>query len=134
MGYFSFITSDTHESVSNCDSTRGALPVYLLQPDGEPIFEELYEGYGVFGGNDVYALVARWNVPEQCNGDDDHDRHIGIDIACYDEDNAKLKYPIKIVRNPAPYDEVEASKSCPNQGYFYEEDEWEYEEDEWEEE
>lgn len=131
MGYFSWKTSDTHKSVSNCDSVRGALPVYLLQPDGEPIFEDCYEGYGVFGGHDVYALVARWNVPEQCNGDDEHDRMIGIDIACYDEDNAKLKYPIKIVEKPAPYGEIEASKGCPHQGYFY--DDWD-EEDEWEEE
>lgn len=50
----------------------------------------------------------------------DWKRSIGIMIACYDVDNASLKYPIKIVENKRlSYDEVSASKSCPDQGYFY---------------
>ena len=36
-------------------------PGYLLCPDGTTIFEPAYEGYGVFGGHDVYDLVVDWN-------------------------------------------------------------------------
>lgn len=44
-------------------------------------------------------------------------REIGIDIACYDEDNAKLKYPIKITSRKMAYDEADASESDPDQGW-----------------
>lgn len=44
-------------------------------------------------------------------------RSIGIDIACYDVDNKKLKYPIKITDKILDYDDVPASESDPNQGW-----------------
>lgn len=50
-------------------------------------------------------------------------REIGIDIGCYDEDNAKLKYPIKITTKEMEYEEVAQSKSDPNQGWGEEDDE-----------
>ena len=49
----------------------------------------------------------------------DWKRVLGISLACYDEDHVKLKYPIKIVEHPMPYDEAGISPSCPFQGYFY---------------
>lgn len=44
-------------------------------------------------------------------------RLIGIKIACYDEDNKKLKYPIKITSKPMAYVDVKYSKGDPNQGW-----------------
>lgn len=45
-------------------------------------------------------------------------RRIGIDIACYNEDNAALKYPIKICKKRhVEYDLLPASKVDPNQGF-----------------
>lgn len=45
-------------------------------------------------------------------------RSIGLDIACYDEENAVLKYPIKICKEkPVGYDLIPASKGDPNQGF-----------------
>ena len=45
-------------------------------------------------------------------------REIGIDIACYDEQNAALPYPIKITHDKkAIYEECEPSPSDPNQGW-----------------
>lgn len=57
-------------------------------------------------------------------------RWLGIDIACYDKDNAALPYPIKITYNAlATYELQPASMSDPNQGWevrdYGEEDEWE---------
>lgn len=126
MGFFSWITSDTGRSISNRYSIRGTFPVYLLCPDGTSLKETDYEGYGCFGGRDAYALVARWNCPEKCKDSDgnwlsDVDcRYIGINIACYDEDNAKLEYPLKFVEdNRLKYEDVKPSESCPDQGYYY---------------
>ena len=45
-------------------------------------------------------------------------RSIGIDIACYDEENAALKFSIKICKNkPVSYDALPASNSDSNQGW-----------------
>lgn len=44
-------------------------------------------------------------------------RQIGINIACYDEDNVRLKNPIKITSKPMAYASVNASLSDPNQGW-----------------
>lgn len=62
MGYFSWKTQDTNQSISNRDSVRGALPVYMVNPKtGESYFEPDYDGYGRFGGKDYYELVAELN-------------------------------------------------------------------------
>lgn len=115
MGFFSWITSDTKRSISNRYSNRDTFTVYLLCPDGSKIKEDDYEGYGEFGGNDAYALLARWNTPEKCCGEDEKDRIIGIYL-----EPGEIKYPLKFVENPdLEYNEVEASPRCPDQGYFY---------------
>ena len=45
-------------------------------------------------------------------------RSIGIDIACYDEDNALLQYPIKICKNLTDYEKLPASRRDPMQGCY----------------
>lgn len=44
-------------------------------------------------------------------------RHLGILMAWYDEDNLRLKYPIKITTKEMEYDKVAASLKDPNQGW-----------------
>lgn len=121
MGYFSWKTADTQKSISNRNSVRGAFPVYLLQPHHLPAIKETsYVGYGVFGGRDVYQLLAEWNAPELCNGEVEHDRSIGIDIQF---GKSPVLYPIKFVENPNnAYEDVDASESCDDQGYFYDDE------------
>lgn len=66
MGFFSWKTADTKESIPNLHSSKGAKTVYLLQPDGEPpIKEEAYEGYGVFGGVSSLDWLAKANLPAE---------------------------------------------------------------------
>lgn len=121
MGFFSWKTSDTKESISNKHSVLGALPVYLVTPDNEKIFEPDYDGYGVFGGHDVFALLAKWNVPEKCTGNEARDRYAGIDLILKTPE--LIKFPIKFSTNPErTYNDLAASEECPLQGYFYEED------------
>lgn len=116
MGFFSWLTSDTKESIRNRYHKRKALPVYLITPENEKIYEPKYEGYGVFGGHDVFVLLARWNAPEVCTGDDVLDRVIGLNI--YFGDNP-IEKPLKFSTNKdARYEDLEPAKDCPNQGSF----------------
>ena len=140
MGFFSWVTSDTNESISNVYSERGPLPVYLIAPDGTTYYEPEYEGYGVFAGQDAYALLAQWNCPEKCTGDVEKDRLVGIYLR---EDD--LKYPLKFAelkwmnkediadkeQMRRKYIRLGASEECRYQGFFYCDDE---EDDDWEDE
>lgn len=75
MGLFTFKTADTNETIGNVLTGHYPLkPVYLLQPSEQPIKEEAYLGYGVFGGVDAYAWLASKNI-----GVDD--RELGIKLA-----------------------------------------------------
>lgn len=132
MGQFSWLDCKTGEQV--LDNVER--DVYLLVPDefgGGHIEEHCYDGYGRFGGRDAYALVAQWNCPEKCIGIDEADRYAGIDIACYDEQNTALRFPIKITHDPdAVYKDCGPSPNDPNQGWLMEDDAEEYDEyEEW---
>lgn len=153
MGQFSWLDCVTEEQIID----NKVKDVYVLVPKefhkeyGERIKEYCYDGYGNFGGYDIYDLVADWNR-EYLSKHPEHEatdtkvsekkwykayadlsksreevaekalckewRSIGIDIACYDEDNAKLPYPIKITYNDnAIYEDCEPSLGDPNQGW-----------------
>lgn len=148
MGQFSWIYSDTCKQL--LDDVHA--DTYLLVPKpfqekyGNAIYENCYDGYGRFGGHDVYDLIPEWNkemIPEIIrrikNGNwycstsenditnlqayyegkeiDCELRWLGIVMACYDEDNAALEYPIKITTREMEYEEVASSLSDPNQGW-----------------
>ena len=147
MGQFSWIYSDTKKQLVNGKQAD----TYLLVPPefqekyGKAIYEPCYNGYGRFGGYDIYELIALWNkemIPEiiekirlgewRCGSEQDIPnlqdfyedaeidcelRWIGIVMACYDEDNRRLKYPIKITTKVMEYDEVKPSLSDPRQGW-----------------
>lgn len=176
MGQFSWLDCKTGEQVLDNFPRK----VYVLVPKefgGGHIEENFYDGYGHFGGKDIYDLVADWNreyisnTPEhlfphslheygwmrQCIATGRHEgwsvevtafekkwykaysdlsktreqvvaevegvyewRYIGIDLACYDEDNAALPFPIKITHDAdAVYEDCEPSERDPNQGWKY---------------
>lgn len=57
MGYFSWMFADK----ANRSRLKIGQPAYVPCPDGTVIFEPAYDGYGHFGGKDIYELVAEWN-------------------------------------------------------------------------
>lgn len=122
------------------------VPKPFQQKYGKAIYESCYDGYGRFGKYDVYDLIPEWNkemIPEIIrrgkNGNwvcglSEKDitnlqnyyegkkiscelRWLGIIMACYDEDNFALEYPIKITTREIEYEYAKASKSDPNQGW-----------------
>ncbi|KLV03530.1 hypothetical protein ABT56_19065 [Photobacterium aquae] len=67
MGFFSWKTADSKESIANAyaNHENSGRVVYLLQPNDEPIPEPKYNGYGVFGGMDVFIWLAKKTVLTQ---------------------------------------------------------------------
>ena len=143
MGQFSWLDCKTEEQIVD-DKVRD---VYVLVPKefgGGHIKETCYDGYGRFGGHDIYDLVVDWNREhleeyrhdrtfkclwlQGCDSVEEalakfEKRTIGISIACYDEDNARIKYPIKITHDAnAVYEDCTWSKSDPDQGWEMSED------------
>lgn len=92
----------------------------MYLPDGRIIFEPAYEGYGVFGGIDVYAQIDLQNGGTG-------DREKGIDLTFKDNPSGDFDYAedhgIKTVRFSfscnKKYKDLPPPETCPNQGYFY---------------
>lgn len=64
MGFASWLTADTRESIYN-RYTDKCRTVYLLQPDGEaPIQDDAYDGYCNINGESAYIWVALHNLPK----------------------------------------------------------------------
>lgn len=184
MGQFSWLdcayNDKRHAILDNVDKTSYVLlPPEFSCSHGRHIKEDCYDGYGHFGGHDIYDLVVDWNrkylstanlrggvrksvevaiIELLGNGASDAEivvylkktsegrtpeidianwkRHIGIAVACYDDQNEELKYPIKITYDSELlYDDAEPSLFDPNQGWGYDEYYYEYydaeEEDDW---
>lgn len=194
MGQFSWFYSDTkHQLLDDVYAdTYLLVPKPFQEKYGKAIHETCYDGYGHFGGYDIYELVALWNrdylpkttsvvqepklenygglydfekenlrsrsyTEEEIKTADQNERtkfynmaletyktnlqmmddfssgvsnsemqkrygtnylrSIGINIACYDDDNKVLKYPIKITTKEMEYEDAEPSMSDPEQGW-----------------
>jgi len=65
MGFFSWDTADTKDSIMNIHSGAENEVVYLVQPKGKNIEETEYEGYGEFGGVDAYEWLAEHNISKE---------------------------------------------------------------------
>jgi hypothetical protein len=73
MGFFSWKTQDTDETIWNKHSDQHTETVYMHDNKGNVWQEDNYEGYGEFGGKDYYDLLAEMNGLEG--------REAGIDLA-----------------------------------------------------
>ena len=129
------------------------VPKPFQEKYGKAIYESCYDGYGRFGRYDVYDLIPAWNkemIPEiirriksgswKCSTSENDIKNLqnyyegkpitcelrwlGIVMACYDEDNFALEYPIKITTKEMEYENARPSESDPNQGWeSYDDDE-----------
>jgi hypothetical protein len=112
MGFFSWMTQDTNESISNSFSTRGPLKCKMLDNKGNEWHENNYEGYGVFGGKDYFELLAEMN--NMSSRDD------GIEIR-YEGiiEPDKIQWPNLVSEHYAGKWANIPPDDCPHQGYFY---------------
>lgn len=63
MGFSSWLTADTKESIPNIHSGRPMKTVYLLQPHGQPAIKlDSYNGYGKFGDFSPYEWLAKMKI------------------------------------------------------------------------
>jgi len=149
MGQFSWLDCKTGEQVLD-NVPRNVYVLVPKEFGGGHITETCYDGYGRFDGKDIYDLVVDWNIKDLPRILENKDRFLsgwvekyeddfkrladgkeladglkkrtlGIAIACYDEDNAFLRYPIKITHDPnATYEHCNPSLSDPDQGWLRE--------------
>jgi hypothetical protein len=139
MGFFSWKTQDTDASISNTYSSRGTFRVQMLDNKGNVWTEDRYEGYGVFGGKDYYELLAEMNgVTSELEGEKytDDMRQEGIALAFSKNNHSGVgtegvKYPNLVEMAKGWEYEPMGPESCPDQGYFYGDEDETDEEDVW---
>ena len=136
MGFFSWKTQDTDNSIANQYSNRKTFRVQMLDNKGNVWTEYTYEGYGRFGGKDFYELLAEMNGFESDKtGDEytDEARGFGINIAFKDNPNGiatkGVFYPNLIEQADGWFYNESGPDNCEYQGYFYDETDYDDEDD-----
>lgn len=125
MGFFSWKTQDTDRSISNNYSITPTFRVVMHDNKGNKWVEDDYDGYGVFGGKDYYALIAEMNGEP---GDTEESvRAKGISIAFGD---APFLAP-NLTESEDWVWKDEEPENCEYQGYFYDDDDDDYEWESW---
>ncbi len=122
MGFFSWKTSDTKETIWNVYSGMPVKKVHMVLPDDTVYTEDAYEGYGVFGGEDIYEVIAKLNGLNT--------RSEGIGLVFNDNPSGDfeicvkkgLKMP-KLAHNLAKFDDIESYPlNCNTQGFWSDDD------------
>jgi hypothetical protein len=136
MGFFSWKTMDTDESIANQYSNRKTFRVQMLDNKGNVWTEDNYEGYGRFGGKDYYELLAEMNgFTSDKTGDEytDEARGFGINVAFKDNGSGiatkGVLYPNLIEQADGWFYNESGPDNCEYQGYFYDETDYEDEDE-----
>ena len=129
MGFFSWRTSDTKRSIPSKHSCRDTFPVTMVL-DQVTWRESQYEGYGVFGGKDIFVLITEAN--NLCNPYDTEQQKRSVGIKATFENNpdgefsiASEKFGLKFPKffenypNELGYNCYPDSEVCEYQGFFY---------------
>ena len=138
MGSFCWNKADKLTAIEN---VAYGMPFKFLIPKefGGGFIKDKYQDYGYLGTKengepkyDMYELQAFWNKVEGLKYEGEfplmkeideltnHNRCLGIDAGCYDEDILKLKYPLKLVSTSfkGTYEDLETcSLGDPDQGF-----------------
>ena len=136
MGFFSWNTMDTDNSIANEHSNRKTFRVQMMDNKGNVWTEDNYDGYGRFGGKDFYELLAEMNGFESDKtGDEytDEARGFGINLAFKDNPNGigtkGVLYPNLVEQANGWVYEMSGPDNCEYQGYFYDEEDLDGEDD-----
>ena len=136
MGFFSWNTMDTDNSIANEHSNRKTFRVQMMDNKGNVWTEDNYDGYGRFGGKDFYELLAEMNGFESDKtGDEytDEARGFGINLAFKDNGSGiateGVYYPNLIEKANGWVYEMGGPDNCEFQGYFYDEEDLDGEDD-----
>ena len=113
MGFFSFKTTDTGESIPNIYSDRHPIRVVMKDNKGNHWVEEDYDGYGMFGGKDIYELIA------EMNGQTTREEGIDLFFSRLEGKTDKILTPNLLRHEDAEWKDV-ILEDCNYQGYFYE--------------
>lgn len=109
MGFFSWHKSDDGREIRNKWAGKRATPCKMLDDAGAEYVERDYDGYGIFGGVDYYALLDRMN-----GGTGDRDRGISLDFS-----GKPVKRPKLVsLKCKTPWHELPDSKIAARQGYW----------------
>ena len=136
MGFFSWKTMDTDESIANQYSNRKTFRVQMMDNKGNVWTESEYDGYGRFGGKDYYELLAEMNgFTSDKTGDEytDEARGFGINVAFKDNGSGiatkGVLYPNLIEQADGWFYNESGPDNCEYQGYFYDETDYEDEDE-----
>ena len=136
MGFFSWNTMDTDNSIANEHSNRKTFRVQMMDNKGNVWTEDNYDGYGRFGGKDFYELLAEMNGFESDKtGDEytDEARGFGINLAFKDNGSgiatSGVLYPNLVEQAKGWVYEMGGPDNCEYQGYFYDEEDLDGEDD-----
>ena len=139
MGFFSWKTQDTDNSIANQYSNRKTFRVQMLDNKGNVWTEDTYEGYGRFGGKDFYELLAEMNGFEsevyEIGTEQYTDEAIGFGISLAFKDNPNgiatkgVFYPNLIEQADGWFYNESGPDNCEYQGYFYDETDYDDEDD-----
>jgi len=136
MGFFSWNTMDTDNSIANEHSNRKTFRVQMMDNKGNVWTEDNYDGYGRFGGKDFYELLAEMNgFTSDKTGDEYTDEARGEGIALAFDGNSSgvgtegVYYPNLVEQAKGWRYEMAGPDSCDYQGYFYDEEDLDSEDD-----
>lgn len=126
-GYGHIGTTDVYEIVANWN--QAYLTTDFIQAPQRSLWDSSLEGQKYYEAAMRRYLYQSFRLRDFIEGKSkqymdkkygkDWKREIGIDIACYDEDNKKLKYPIKIAeKEDSVYEKCSPSESDPEQGCY----------------
>ena len=121
MGLFSFISTDTNKSIkirkiNKKFKFRTKKLITMIDHQGNKFLEYEYQGYGVFGGKDIFQLLAEMNNVENLTGNPEFDREKGIDLFYSNKED--ILYP-NLIEDEQNYNWVWTNKKlklCPSQG------------------
>ncbi len=123
MGQFSWLFSDTGTPIYSTEGHQKKVTMAYLE-DGvqKTVYEEHYEGYGVFGGVDFYATIAMMNpnLVKTVGSTFDELRDMGINIAF-----GSFQYKSPQLFEHTPPDVVDFSipvENHVNQGWYFEDE------------